>query len=202
VCRAGLYVAGGVFSNECPAASVRIVTEAACRAAASAARLTQGSPFAGSWPYWPKGCYYSIVTGTAFLNTDPVGAACPSYPLLCAKQTGAPQFTSDVRARPWRSYCGASVACRVRACVCESTPVAPLLLVCVPRSMPPLTSLPCSLPLSLPLSLPPEGFPIVVSAHSFCLPMRATSATENQTNPHPSLPPLLNAPVGTPTSLF
>jgi hypothetical protein len=99
VCCAGLYVAGGVFSNECPAASVRIVTEAACRAAASAANLTQGSPFVGIWPLWPKGCYYSIVTGTAFLNTDPVGFACPSYPLLCAKQTGAPQFTSDVRAR-------------------------------------------------------------------------------------------------------
>ena len=99
MCRAGLYVAGAAFSNECPAASVRIVTEAACRAAASAARLTLGSPFVGSWSYWPKGCYYSITTRTAWLNTDPVGGACVSYPLLCAKQTGAPHFTHDVHAR-------------------------------------------------------------------------------------------------------
>ena len=84
---AGAYVSGAAGSNECPAGSVRIEAEAACRAAATATGKTAGSPFGVTSPIPPRGCYYSTITNRAFLNADAVGAGHPNARLLCA---GAP----------------------------------------------------------------------------------------------------------------
>ncbi len=89
---AGAYVSGAVNSNECPAGSVRIETEAACRTAVAAAGKTPmpGSPwtnFVISDPDRPRGCYYSSLN-YAFFNTHAVGAGHPYAQLLCA--AGAP----------------------------------------------------------------------------------------------------------------
>ncbi len=68
------------------------MTEDACRTAAAAA----GKP-AGSWPfpfvqtsaYFPRGCYSSTRTNSAYFNPDAVGAGNSNAQLLCAA-TGAP----------------------------------------------------------------------------------------------------------------
>ncbi len=88
---AGAYVSGAVGSNACPAGSVRIESEAACRTAAAAEGKTAGSPFVEAVSDYPPGCYYST-SGTAYFNTHAVGAAKSGYKLLCATlaSTGAP----------------------------------------------------------------------------------------------------------------
>ena len=89
---------GADGSNECPAGSVRIGTEAECRTAAAAAGLTAGSssyPFVDSYAEYPRGCYY--VTNV-YLNTHAVGAGKADAKLLCA--TGALlTLHADARAR-------------------------------------------------------------------------------------------------------
>jgi hypothetical protein len=91
-------VSGAAGSNACPAGSVRIVTEAACRTAAAAAGMTAGSPFVETSSGYPRGCYYST-TNMAYLNTHAVGGGFSytvgggsSYTqLLCAAvTTGVP----------------------------------------------------------------------------------------------------------------
>jgi hypothetical protein len=87
---AGAYVSGAASSNECPAGSLRIEAEAACRTAAAAAGKTPGSTFGGSWRQYPRGCYFTS-TNVAYFNTHAVGAGDPSVQLLCAvATTGAP----------------------------------------------------------------------------------------------------------------
>ena len=81
---AGAYVSGAAGSNECPAGSVRIVAEAACRTAATATGKTAGSPFGVTSPIPPRGCYYSTITNRAFFNADAVGAGSANAQLLCA----------------------------------------------------------------------------------------------------------------------
>ena len=81
---AGAYVSGAAGSNECPAGSVRIEAEAACRAAATATGKTAGSPFGVTSPIPPRGCYYSTITNRAFFNADAVGAGSANAQLLCA----------------------------------------------------------------------------------------------------------------------
>ncbi len=88
---AGAYVSGAAGSNACPAGSVRIEAEAACRTAAAAAGKTLNFPatYAGS----PRGCYYWTGTNVANFNTHVVGAGDPDARLLCAAlaaTTGAP----------------------------------------------------------------------------------------------------------------
>ncbi len=88
---AGAYVFGDEGSNECPAGSVRIETEAACRTAATAAGKTPSSYFVETDPDYPRGCYAS--TNYAYFNIDAVGAGQFSSRLLCAAlaaTTGAP----------------------------------------------------------------------------------------------------------------
>ncbi len=88
---AGAYVSGADGSNACPAGSVRIETEAACRTAAAAAGKTASMfSFVETDPDYPRGCYY--VTGNnAYFNTHAVGAGYPGFQLLCAAlATGAP----------------------------------------------------------------------------------------------------------------
>ncbi len=95
---AGRYVSGVVGSNECPAGSVWIETEAACRTAAAAAFKTVGSPFVETDAFVPRGCYYITGGGPAYFNTDTVGTGQSGTRLLCAAfTTGAP--STPLRAR-------------------------------------------------------------------------------------------------------
>jgi hypothetical protein len=87
---AGAYVSGADGSNECPAGSVRIEAEAACRTAAASA----GKPFAavGTYATYPRGCYIWTTNNKAYFNPHAVGAGEASSQLLCAlaTTTGAP----------------------------------------------------------------------------------------------------------------
>ncbi len=120
---AGLYVSGAAGSNACPAGSVRIEAEAACRAAAAAAGtlVGSGSGFSGTWSDYPKGCYYYTSNNYAAFNTHVVGAGNPNAQLLCAAvtgPTGAPRFARAcvhrLGQRP--SACSATRMCRMHAC--------------------------------------------------------------------------------------
>ncbi len=83
---AGAYVSGAVWSNECPAGSVRIETEAACRTAAAAAGKTPTSfSFMRTDPEFPRGCFYN--NNFAYFNAHAVGAVAPDARLLCAAAT-------------------------------------------------------------------------------------------------------------------
>ena len=85
---AGVYVSGADGSNECPAGSVRIEAEAACRTAATAAGKTAGSNFVGTYANVPRGCYYVTSDNDAYFNTHAVGAGNSNTQPLCA--TSAP----------------------------------------------------------------------------------------------------------------
>ncbi len=92
---AGAYVSGAAGSNECPAGSVRIEAEAACRTAATAAgkdpSTSTSFSFVETDPTYPRGCYYTGIY--AYFNTHAVGAGVSSSQLLCAAlatTTGAP----------------------------------------------------------------------------------------------------------------
>ncbi len=89
---AGAYVSGAAGSNECPAGSVRIETEAACRTAVAAARKAAETPFVEASSSSPRGCYYkNTQLNTASFNTHAVGAGLAYSQLLCAAvTTGAP----------------------------------------------------------------------------------------------------------------
>jgi hypothetical protein len=84
-------VSGAAGSNACPAGSVRIDTEAACRTAAAAVGKIAGLRFVESASGYPRGCYYGS-SGNAYFNTPPdaVGAGDSGSQLLCAAATGAP----------------------------------------------------------------------------------------------------------------
>jgi hypothetical protein len=101
---AGAYVAGADGSNECPAGSARIESEAACRTAAAAAGKTPGtsSPFVEKRYDILRGCYYWTDSNKAFFNTHAVGCVGVSghgVRLLCAA-TGAPLTPMRRRVRP------------------------------------------------------------------------------------------------------
>ncbi len=80
---AGAYVSGADGSNECPAGSVRIETEAACRTAAAAAGKSVPSVNQNSWD--PRGCFYLDIY--AYFNTHATGAGWAGRKLLCARAT-------------------------------------------------------------------------------------------------------------------
>ncbi len=110
---AGAYVAGAAGSNACPAGSVRIEAEDACRTAAAAAGKTPSTssvePFVETDPEFPRGCYYAG-NNNAYFNTHAVGAGSSVAQLLCAAlaTTGAPLQR--------RRRTDARSACRHRAC--------------------------------------------------------------------------------------
>jgi hypothetical protein len=89
---AGAYVSGAEGSNECPAGSVRIETEAACRNAVAATGMTFRAMVNES--SLPPGCYYLIFMDYAWFNPHAVGAGDSGtrFRLLCAATTtsGAP----------------------------------------------------------------------------------------------------------------
>ncbi len=101
----GAYVSGAAGSNECPAGSARIETEAACRTAAATAGKTVPSNFAETDAYSPRGCY-SMSDNYAYFNTDPVGAG-RSARLLCA-------FAAVTTGAPRRNFAHAGVPRRVQ----------------------------------------------------------------------------------------
>jgi hypothetical protein len=96
---AGAYVSGAAGSNDCPAGSGRIATDAACRTAATATGKTVGSPLVATLAVAPKGCYYSTITNTAYFNAHAVGAGNPNAQLLCAAvvTAGAPPHAACAR---------------------------------------------------------------------------------------------------------
>ncbi len=106
-------MSGDMGSNACPAGSMRILTQAACRTAAAAMGKTPFSPFVENDPAWPRGCYYDS-TDNAVFNTHAVGAGYSMQPLCAALvTTGAPPpHAADARAHV---YTGARV-CRHCAC--------------------------------------------------------------------------------------
>ncbi len=88
---AGAYVSGDAGSNACPAGSVRIETEEACRTAAAAAGKTVASTFVETRSHVPRGCVYGTSSNYAWFNADAVGAGNPDNAPLCAVATaGAP----------------------------------------------------------------------------------------------------------------
>ncbi len=97
---AGAYVSGADGSNECPAGSARIETQAACRSAAAAA----GKCFVSVVTYStrPRGCYYG--SNYALFNKDAVGAGDSGFQLLCT--TGAPLTRRRADARVLRGTRG------------------------------------------------------------------------------------------------
>jgi hypothetical protein len=107
LCCAGAFVSGAAGSNACPAGSVRIEAEDACRTAAAFAGKYVGSPFVVTYSISPRGCYYDS-SNVAYFNTHAVGAGF-STQLLCAAlavTTGAPP--------PHRASVRTRVSCAVR----------------------------------------------------------------------------------------
>jgi hypothetical protein len=133
---AGAYVFGAAGSNECPAGSVPIETEAACRTASAAAGKTPSSSFVETNTNYPRGCYYYTRDNIAYFNVHAVGAGRSVAQLLCAAlattgaplppQTGACSGTPRACVRIWlymyRSVC---------VCVCECVRVCVSVCVCV-----------------------------------------------------------------------
>jgi hypothetical protein len=108
---AGAYVSGASGSNECPAGSGRIETEAACDNAAAA--VDKGFRGAVTYPNFPRGCIYALKQqDLVIFNTDAVGAGHAGIQLLCAAAatTGAPR--TDARARTIAQAAGYALACR------------------------------------------------------------------------------------------
>jgi hypothetical protein len=115
-CLAGFYVSGAAGSNECPAGSVRIEAEAACRTAAAAAGKTPAYYFVGTYSDEPRGCYYFAAGNEALFNTHAVGAGLSGSQLLCAAlatTAGAP--LKRRRRTDARSACTGARAGRHRA---------------------------------------------------------------------------------------
>ncbi len=83
-------MSGAAGSNECPAGSVRIEAEAACRTAATAAGMTVVSTSVDADNL--RGCYYFYRSNVAYFNPHAVGAGDDiNAKLLCATATtGAP----------------------------------------------------------------------------------------------------------------
>jgi hypothetical protein len=113
---AGAYVSGAAGSNVCPAGSVRIEAEAACRTAAAAVGKTiRESIFLETASDYPRGCYYFTTGNCAYFNTHAVGAGRSTSQLLCAAMTtGAP-----LKRRRRTGACTGARACRHRACTAQ-----------------------------------------------------------------------------------
>ncbi len=111
-------MSGAAGLNACPAGSVRIEAEAACRTAAAAAGKTPSTSTSFSFVETdsgsPRGCYFTI-NNVAYFNTHAVGAGNSNAQLLCAAATtGAP--LKRRRRTDARGACTGARACRHRAC--------------------------------------------------------------------------------------
>ncbi len=111
-------MSGAAGSNECPAGSVRIETEAACRTAADAAGKTPSYLyFVWSTTYSPRGCYYNTYN-MAYFNSHAGGAGASGDQLLCAALaiTGAPH-AAPIHTRVYTGACSCTPACAVWHCM-------------------------------------------------------------------------------------
>ncbi len=81
--RAAAYARGGDGDNECPTRYYRILNEAACQSAATAARERYDGAL--SEYIYPSGCV-SLQWGT-YLNTHPTGSGSSGAQLLCSGAT-------------------------------------------------------------------------------------------------------------------
>ncbi len=117
------YQTGPANSNQCPASSERIVTEAACKTAAAAAGK--------SWKqisynaFYPAGCYiYSLAPETyVILNTHETGAASRYAQLLCATKAISAPSSHPHRGRPLHTDLPAHLL--------ERMPATPDRLACI-----------------------------------------------------------------------
>jgi hypothetical protein len=107
---AGAYVSGAAGSNACPAGSVRIETEAACRTAVTAAGKDAAHSFVVASSTYPRGCFYFTSVNSAYFNTHAVGAGSSYVQPLCAAlvTTGAPLHAS-MRRRACAARCSRAV---------------------------------------------------------------------------------------------
>ena len=128
---AGAYVSGAAGSNECPAGSVRIVAEDACRTAVAAAGKTTGTPFVVSVSAEPGGCNFFTRSNIAYFNADPVGAGNPNAQLLCSAgaDAGAPPVPMPMAAARVHRQCAAALP-RVRRTRPRAICAARLACVC------------------------------------------------------------------------
>ncbi len=130
-------MSGAEGSNECPAGSVRIETEAECRAAAAATGKTAASAFVQTYSFNPRGCCYYTSGNNAYFNAHAVGAGNSNYRLLCAT-TGALRATDAHSSRALSgTVCVCVRACVsvcVRACVCVRVSVREHVRVRVRRA--------------------------------------------------------------------
>ncbi len=120
---AGAFVLGPRYSNECPAGSVRITTEAACRTAVAAAGKRIDSSFVVTESAYPRGCFstgcYPVepYCNYAYFNAHPLGAVPTSdgLRLLCAAvTTGAPpRACARVDARVYAGVSRTVGRCRI-----------------------------------------------------------------------------------------
>ena len=105
-CRAGAYVSGAAGSNECPAGSMRIEAEAACRTAAAATGKAPNTVgFVVTYSGYPRGCYYTTILNNAYLNTHAVGAGNSYTQLLCAAVTTGAPHAASMRVRVHSGAC-------------------------------------------------------------------------------------------------
>jgi hypothetical protein len=89
---AGAYVSGAAGSNDCPAGSARIETEAACRTAAAAAgKMFVAVASMVDYSHVPRGCFtlrlehiFEDSDDVACFNAHAVGDGHPDARLLCA----------------------------------------------------------------------------------------------------------------------
>jgi hypothetical protein len=101
---AGAYVSGADGSNECPAGSARIETEAACRTAAAAAGKSVPSVNNNDWD--PRGCFIYEPYSYAYFNKHATGAGLAGRQLLCARATNGARdsLTARVLTRVLKGY--------------------------------------------------------------------------------------------------
>ena len=76
------FALGSSSSTACPASYARLDTADACKSAADAASRTYGGSVANT--YYPTGCYWHTVAGSAYYNTNAAGAGNVFAQPLCA----------------------------------------------------------------------------------------------------------------------
>jgi hypothetical protein len=110
---AGAYVYGDANSNECPAGSTWILTEAACKTAAAA----EGKEFAMAVTDADaaRGCSYHLEMFKVCFNGHAVGAAFHMHQLLCITTSAPPH--ADARPRVHRRVQRHCASAQRRACV-------------------------------------------------------------------------------------
>ena len=103
---------GSTGSTACPASYGKLVTAAACEAAAGAVGTKYGG--SGAYSSYPYGCYWHAITGRVYYNSNAAGVGNAFAQALCsgAARTSAPAFAQSLARTLLIRAC-----VRVRACV-------------------------------------------------------------------------------------